>query len=91
MHHKDIRAGIGKQLKRNSAGNEPHMGKFSDILMLIMQGGLMNTEVEFQSLLEANGFELTNIIETQSPLSIIEAVPVKQILAKVIQFSSALQ
>ena len=58
-------------------GNAPHIGKFADILMLIMEGGFERTEGEFQCLLEASGFKLTNIIETQSPLSVIEAAPVE--------------
>lgn len=55
-------------------GNEPSLGKFVDVLMLMMTGGRERSEDEYRSLLQASGFELTRVISTPSMLSIIEAV-----------------
>ncbi len=57
-------------------GNEPQLGKFSDLIMLVMTGGRERTEQEYSDLYAAAGFKLTNIIQTQSPVSVIEGVPV---------------
>ena len=57
-------------------GNTPHPSKLQDIIMLVIEGGLERTEVEFRDLFDAAGFQLTKIIPTQSPFSIIEGVPV---------------
>jgi hypothetical protein len=56
-------------------GREPHFGKFIDLNMLVMTGGLERTEEEFRRLLEASGFRLVRVISTDSPISIVEAVP----------------
>ena len=60
-------------------GNEPFIGKFTDILMLALtHKGRIRTEVEFRKLLGSCGFEIANIIRSHDPanfLSIIEAVP----------------
>lgn len=58
------------------AGNEPHFSKFIDLNMLVMTGGRERTEEEYRQLLEAGGFKLTKVIPTESPVSIIEAVPI---------------
>jgi hypothetical protein len=50
--------------------------KVRDIQQLLMPGGRERTEEEYRGLLEAAGFELTSIIQTQSSLSIIESKPV---------------
>lgn len=57
-------------------GNEPHFGKFLDLNMMVMTGGLERTEEEFRRLLDASGFRLVRVIPTNSPISIIEAVPI---------------
>ncbi|MBD2310032.1 methyltransferase [Chroococcidiopsis sp. FACHB-1243] len=54
--------------------NEPSLGKFVDVIMLMMTGGRESSEDEYRSLLQASGFELTRVIPTPSMLSIIEAV-----------------
>jgi hypothetical protein len=54
-------------------GNEPFPGNISDIIMLVTENGLERTEAEFRTLLEKAGFKLTNIIQTQSAMSVIEA------------------
>jgi hypothetical protein len=49
----------------------------ADLEMLVMTpGGRERTEAEFRGLLAAAGFKPTNIVSTQSELSIIEGVPV---------------
>lgn len=57
------------------SGNTPHFGKWLDLHMLVMHGGCERTEVEYRRLLRTAGFELTQIIPTRTPRSIIEAVP----------------
>jgi hypothetical protein len=58
------------------AGNEPHFGKLLDLEMLAIPGGLERTEEEFRALFASAGFEVTGVIPTQSPVSIIEGRPV---------------
>ena len=55
--------------------NEASIGKFIDLEMLLMPGGLERTEAEYRTLFEAAGFRLTSITPTQSPLSVIEGMP----------------
>ena len=56
-----------------SRGNEPHMGKFLDLEMLIFPGGHERTEQEFRSLFDRAGFRLTRIVPNNSPLWVVEA------------------
>ncbi len=56
-------------------GREPHFGKFIDLNMLVMTGGLERAEEEFRKLLEASGFRLVRVVNTDSPISIVEAAP----------------
>jgi hypothetical protein len=58
-------------------GNAPDLGKLMDLEMLMMPGGRERTEAEFRTLLAASGFELTRIVPTKSPLSVIEGRPAK--------------
>jgi hypothetical protein len=53
-------------------GNEPSVGKFLDVTMLVMQHGRVRTESEHRALFEAAGLELTRTIPTGSPLRLIE-------------------
>jgi hypothetical protein len=55
-------------------GPEPHLGKFIDIEMLAYPGGRERTAEEFKALFDGCGFELTQIVPTKSPLSVVEAV-----------------
>ncbi len=55
-------------------GNEPSPSKMMDVQMLIATGGKERTEAEYRKLLESSGFNLTRIIPTRSPFSIVEAV-----------------
>ena len=56
-------------------GNEPDMGKVIDLEMLVMPGGRERTEQEFRVLFDRAGFDLTRIVPTKSPLSVVEAKP----------------
>lgn len=55
-------------------GNDPHFGKVIDLEMLLSPGGVERTAAEFTELLERSGFALSRIIETPSPVAIVEAV-----------------
>jgi O-methyltransferase len=60
-------------------GNEPFIGKFTDIFMLALtHKGRIRTEKEFRKLLSSSGFKITGIIRSNdpsNPFSIIEAIP----------------
>ena len=56
-------------------GNEPSLGKFLDLMMLVLLAGRERTAEEFRTLLATAGFELTRIIPTTAGSSMIEAVP----------------
>ena len=57
-------------------GNTPSFNKLLDLLMLVWtSGGKERTDIEHRSLLRSAGFEARRVIPTNSPLSIIEAVP----------------
>ena len=54
-------------------GNESHFSKIQDLEMLVSPGGVERTPDEYRDLLAGAGFELSRIIPTKSPLSIVEA------------------
>jgi hypothetical protein len=56
-------------------GPHPDLAKLIDLEMMLMPGGRERTETEFEDLLARAGFELTRIVRTESPLSVIEARP----------------
>jgi hypothetical protein len=56
-------------------GNQPDLGKFIDIEMLLMPGGKERTADEFSALFARAGFALSRVVPTESPLSVIEARP----------------
>ena len=56
--------------------NAPSMSKVMDLNMLVMTGGKERTEKEYAELFGKTGFKLTNIIPTNSPMQIVEAVRV---------------
>jgi hypothetical protein len=58
------------------AGPQADLGKLIDLEMMLMPGGRERTEEEFDALLARAGFEMTRIVPTGSPLSVIEAMPV---------------
>ncbi len=55
-------------------GNEPSPAKFLDLQMLQYLPGCERTENEYRELFYKAGFELTRIVPTMSPFSIIEGV-----------------
>jgi O-methyltransferase domain/Dimerisation domain len=72
-------AGKGKLLLAETvmvSGNHPEFGKWLDLAMLVYAGGCERTQEQYRDLLAAGGFRLTRIVPTESPLSVIEAVPV---------------
>jgi hypothetical protein len=46
---------------------------FSDLNMLVLPGGRERTEQEYAALFEAAGFHLTAVVDTATPVSIVEA------------------
>jgi ubiquinone/menaquinone biosynthesis C-methylase UbiE len=50
--------------------------KHFDLLMLVIPSGKERTESQFAEIYAASGFKLTRIIDTGSPVSIIEGTPV---------------
>jgi hypothetical protein len=46
----------------------------SDLNMLVNTGGRERSELQFQRLYESAGFELTRVIPTGTPWSIVEGV-----------------
>jgi hypothetical protein len=58
------------------SGNDFHPSKFFDLIMLAFAGGKERTEEEYTTLFAEAGFNLTRVVPTQSPVSVIEARPV---------------
>lgn len=54
--------------------NEPSLGKFSDLIMMQLPGGMERTGEEFQALLKSSGFAFSRIVPTKSPISIVEGI-----------------
>ncbi|AFY62730.1 methyltransferase [Synechococcus sp. PCC 6312] len=56
-------------------GNDPFIGKFLDVNMLVMcPGGKERTAAEFQALFAQAGFKLTRIVPTHGIVSVIEGM-----------------
>jgi len=55
-------------------GDEPHMGKMLDMMMMLVPGGQERTPSEYAELLEPNGFKVTRVVPTNSAVSVVEAV-----------------
>ncbi len=56
-------------------GNDFAPGKFMDLQMLIFPGGCERTERQFRELFAAAGWQLSRVIPTAVPESIVEGVP----------------
>lgn len=56
--------------------NTAHFANLGDINMLVMTGGRERTRDEYAELYRTTGFELTKVIETPSPVSIIEGIAI---------------
>jgi hypothetical protein len=57
-------------------GNEPHIGKLVDLWLMLLVGGKERTRAQYSELLAKAGFRLTQVVETASAISIVEAQPV---------------
>ena len=57
-------------------GDAVHPGKLLDIAMLVMPGGEERTPDEYGALLGKAGFRLERVVPTDSPVSVVDAVPV---------------
>jgi hypothetical protein len=57
-----------------TAGNAPSLGKWIDLEMLLLPGGKERTEAEYEALFAGAGFRVTKIVQTKSPLCVIEAM-----------------
>jgi hypothetical protein len=55
-------------------GNVPSPSKFLDLEMLLFLRSYERTEKEFRTLFRSAGFELTRVVPTETPYSIIEGV-----------------
>lgn len=58
------------------AGNDFHPGKLLDLMMLAVAGGMERTVEEYATLFSKAGFNLTKVVPTESPVSVIEAKPI---------------
>jgi cyclopropane fatty-acyl-phospholipid synthase-like methyltransferase len=55
-------------------GNEPSIGKLLDLQMLLFLPGCERTEAEYGALFDKAGLQLSRVIPTLSPFSIIEGI-----------------
>jgi hypothetical protein len=55
-------------------GDEPHMGKMLDMMMMLVPGGEERTPSEYAELLAPNGFRVERVVPTDSAVSVVEAV-----------------
>ena len=55
--------------------NQSPDGKFSDLNMMVQYAALERTSDEFCDLLQRGGFEMTAVLRTRSPLSIVVGRP----------------
>lgn len=53
-------------------GNEPFLGKFLDLVMLLIPGGKERTAEEYRTLLAGAGFELQRIVPSKHEISLVE-------------------
>ncbi|HSR54103.1 MAG TPA: methyltransferase, partial [Acidobacteriota bacterium] len=58
-----------------SEGNGPDPAKLFDMVMLMVPGGLERDEAHYARLLRQSGFKLTDIVPTESVVSVVEARP----------------
>jgi O-methyltransferase domain len=58
-----------------SGENQPSLGKFVDVIMLIVTGGRERTVDEYRELLASAGFRLNKVVPTPAEFAIIEAFP----------------
>ena len=56
-------------------GDEPHLGKLLDILMLALVGGRERTEREYAALLHRAGLRIERVVPTATPVGVLVAAP----------------
>jgi hypothetical protein len=56
-------------------GNDPFLGKWLDLHMLVLLGGRERTAAQYTTLLQTAGFELTRTVSTRTGQSVVEAIP----------------
>jgi hypothetical protein len=79
---RNVRTALGKRERARvllleiviGPGSNP-LGYLADIEMMVLPGGRERSELEYRELFDRTGFRLTKIVPTQSPQSVIEAVP----------------
>jgi SAM-dependent methyltransferase len=54
-------------------GNEPFFGKWFDLAMMAVPGGMERTQEEYQKLFEVAGFRLARVVPTRTEVSVVEA------------------
>jgi hypothetical protein len=57
-------------------GNQPAFSKLLDLEMMAIPGGRERTEEEYRELFASAGFQLTQVVPTQSAMCVIEGRPV---------------
>ncbi len=57
-------------------GDEPFLGKWLDLHMLVLLGGRERTAAEYDTLFRAAGFKLARVVPTPPGPSVVEAIPV---------------
>ncbi len=74
----NCREAIGSQGKMLVADPDvrSHYGNLFDVFMLGTFGGRLRTQAELQNLFASTGFELSRTIDTESTLTLVEAIPV---------------
>jgi len=55
-------------------GNDPFMGKFLDLTMMLIPGGKERTEDEYRELYDTAGYDLVRIVPTRTDVSVVEGV-----------------
>jgi hypothetical protein len=56
------------------SNGQPHPGKMLDLMMLVGPGGRERTEPEYATLLHQAGLRLARVVQTESAVSVVEAV-----------------
>jgi hypothetical protein len=55
-------------------GNDPFMGKFLDLTMMLIPGGKERTADEYRELYDKAGFDLVRIVPTSTEVSVVEGI-----------------
>lgn len=55
-------------------GNDPFMGKFLDLTMMLIPGGKERTEEEYRELYDRAGYDLVRVVPTSTEVSVVEGV-----------------